>query len=106
MTADVLNLSRHHRLEDDEAAVNTALTFTDRGSYLAWVAAWKASWHATVAAIREAKRIRRDKTREDCERFSAQWERQSLRIVAFNHLQVRKAAKVRAFQARTARLAA
>ena len=106
MTANIFNLSFHRRLEAEEAVVHPALTFTDRESYLAWVATWKLSWHATVAAIRAAKRIRGDKSKPDSDRHHAQWERLGLRVVAFNHLQIRKAGKSRATQARTLRLAA
>ena len=99
MNEKIFNLSRHSRLDDGEATVHPALTFTDRESYLAWVAAWKTSWHAAVAEIREAKRIRRDKEKADSDRFQAQMERLRLRVLAFNHLQIRRAGKLRSAQA-------
>jgi hypothetical protein len=103
MTMHSFDLPRYRRLDDDEAEQHPAISFGDRESYLAWVVDWKSSWHGVVASIRNAKSIRRDRTRNDEDRFDAQAERLCLRVVAFNHLQLRRAAKVLAFQARQAR---
>jgi hypothetical protein len=99
-------LPRHERLGDGDAAAHPALAFSGRDSYLAWVGAWKASWHATVAAIREAKRVRDASGTADGERSLAQEERHGLRILAFNLLQLRRAGKLKACQAHSLRAAA
>ena len=44
------------RLTADDPALRPFLTYTDRDSYLAWVASWKAQYRALSATIRAEKR--------------------------------------------------
>jgi len=83
-----------------------AFTWTDRDSYLAWVAEWRAELKRRVADIRRLKAIRRDKAETIEARNTANWQRQLLRIECANLFLLRQMAKTLSWQQKKARLAA
>lgn len=84
--------------------INQCFTWTDRASYLAWVAQWKAELHEKIKDIRDQKAIRRDKTKGDTARADAQQRRQQLRIECANMFLIRTMAKELAGRQREERL--
>jgi hypothetical protein len=85
----------HIRWDEEHAQdwVSETFTWTDRDSYLVWVATWKAELGNRIVAIRRAKAIRRDKTQTDEARGDAQSERQILRIECANLFLLRSMGK-------------
>jgi len=73
--------------------VPALLSFSGREDYLGFVASWKAVYAVEVASIRDLKRIRRDATRSDDARSTAQCEREIGRDRARTALLLRAAGK-------------
>lgn len=96
------------RWTDEEAMqwIGESFTWTDRASYLAWVAAWKAELKTRIADIRYQKAIRSDKAQEIATRNGANVERQELRIECANLMMLRRLAKAMSATQRHQRLAA
>jgi hypothetical protein len=90
------------RLTAEDRAVREALRFTDRESYLAWVAAWKAAYRRVADEIRAQRRIMRDPAAGDLDRGAAMSRRHSGRIAAFNLLVLRHAGKAESRRRRDA----
>lgn len=86
--------------------IGESFTWTDRDSYLAWVAQWKIELHHWIGEIRRLKAIRRDRTRESEARMAANTTRQQLRTVCANLLLLRMLGKRLSAEQRQARLAA
>lgn len=72
------------RLDAGAYDLSPLMGFSDRGSYLAWVASWKAAYGDTVARIRSERAEGR------------RWRGKSLGLAAHNLLVVRRAAKAEA----------
>ena len=81
--------------------INQCFTWTDRASYLAWVAQWKAELHAKIEDVREQKALRRDTSKDQA---AAQSERHYLRIECANMYLIRQMAKELAGRQREERL--
>lgn len=96
------------RWDDDDAQqwIGESFTWTDRASYLAWVAAWKTELKQRIADIRYQKAIRGDKSQEIATRNGANMERQELRIECANLMMLRRLAKALSATQRHQRLAA
>ena len=95
------------RLDDEtsEPLTTELFTWTDRDSYLAWVAEWKRELRQRIDAIRRHKATRRDSTKEDTARRLAQSERHYLRIECANLFLIRQMAKQFSAQQKQQRLA-
>ena len=94
--------------DEEDAAKWSAesFTWTDRDSYLAWVAAWKAELHTRIAEIRRLKAQRRNKDLSIATRNYANNQRQLLRIECCNLILLRMMGKKLSVTQRNARLAA
>ena len=90
------DVTRNHRFDADDADASPLVSFTSRETYLEWVKDWKAALRGTVEDIRAQKAVRRDKSQTDYVRYSANEERQMLRVAAHNLIQLRLAGKRRA----------
>lgn len=94
---------------DEEHALKwcgESFTWTDRESYLAWVATWKSELKARIAEIRRLKAQRRNKDLSIDTRNYANYQRQLLRIECCNLLLLRTMGKKLSIEQRTQRLAA
>ena len=83
--------------------IHQCFTWTDRESYLAWVAQWKVEIHEKIKDVREQKVLRRDTTEDQA---AAQSKRHYLRIECANMYLIRQMAKQLACQQREERLRA
>ena len=109
MTTTILPAKYAYVRWDEEHAqkwVHETFVWTDRESYLAWVAAWKLELKAHIVEIRAQKAIRRDKTQTIEARAQANSTRQSLRVQCFNLFLLRQMARDLSIQQKKARLAA
>ena len=94
---------------DEEHALKwcgESFTWTDRDSYLAWVAEWKAELRSRIEDIRRLKAQRRNKELSIETRNYANQQRQQLRVECCNLLLLRMMGKKLSAQQRTTRLAA
>ena len=98
----------HIRWDEDHAQTwsSESFTWTDRETYLAWVAEWKAELHKRIKLIRDLKAQRRDKSLSIEARNGANQNRQLLRIECANLMLLRMMAKKLSSQQRQQRIAA
>ena len=98
-----------HIYMDEEHALKWCgdnFTWSDRESYLAWVAAWKSELKTRIEEIRRLKAQRRNKSLSIETRNYANYQRQLLRIECCNLLLLRTMGKKLSVQQRDTRLAA
>jgi hypothetical protein len=88
-----ITLNSNSRFTDETAAADPSLDFNSRATYLDWVAAWKTALAENSGEIHRLKAIRRDKERGSGIRSDANYERQKLRVVGFNLIQLRLESK-------------
>jgi len=91
---------------DEEDLPDELFPWTDRDSYLAWVAEWKAELKLKITEIRRSKAIMRDPERSDTDRAVAQSDRHYLRIETANMFLLRRIGKERSIMQKRQRLAA
>lgn len=102
--------ARYARIRWDEEHAQKwtpeSFVWTDRDSYLAWVAEWKRELKARIIEIRRQKAIRRNKDETIEARGMANSIRQGLRVECANLFLLRQMAKQLSIQQKQARLAA
>jgi hypothetical protein len=98
----------HIRWDEDHAQnwCSESFTWTDRDSYLAWVAEWKVELHTRIKLIRDLKAQRRDKSLSIATRNGANQNRQLLRIECANLMLLRMMGKKLSAEQRKQRIAA